>query len=65
MEEHLRTAAAVRRSVHELELSSIDLRMAEQRRRVADEQLEQARAGSLGVDYEHSSSLLGSEPLLA
>lgn len=42
----------LRRSVHELDMAAIDLRAAEQRRKVADLQFEQARAGMLGVDAE-------------
>ncbi|KII88709.1 hypothetical protein PLICRDRAFT_54536 [Plicaturopsis crispa FD-325 SS-3] len=48
--ERVRTLRATRRAQHELDLVSIDLRMAEGRRRVADQQVEQARIGQLGID---------------
>lgn len=43
-------AKATRRALHELELATIDLRAAENRRKVADSQVEKARAGVLGID---------------
>ncbi|TDL27276.1 hypothetical protein BD410DRAFT_782363 [Rickenella mellea] len=48
-----RNAMILRRSMHELEMAAVDLRAAEQRRKVADLQLELASVGMLGVDYEH------------
>lgn len=48
--EYNQTAKASKRARHELEMAAIDLRAAELRRKVADSQLEQARAGALGVD---------------
>jgi hypothetical protein len=36
--------------MHELEMSAIDLRAAENRRKLAGDQLEKARAGMLGID---------------
>ncbi|KAF8654238.1 hypothetical protein AX16_003759 [Volvariella volvacea WC 439] len=44
----------VRRALHEVDTSSIDLRAAEQRRKVTVEQLEKARAGVLGSGSSHT-----------
>lgn len=44
-------AAAARRALHELDMAQTDLRFAEGRRRVAADQLEQAKSGVLGTDY--------------
>lgn len=44
------------RALHELDLASRDLKLAEQRRAVADSQLEKARAGALGIDYSAESN---------
>lgn len=44
-------AKETRRALHELEITSRDLKLAEQRRSVAVAQLEKARAGLLGVEY--------------
>ncbi|EPQ58402.1 hypothetical protein GLOTRDRAFT_98973 [Gloeophyllum trabeum ATCC 11539] len=44
-----------RRALHELEISSFDLKLAEERRKVADAQLEKAKVGALGIDYVKSS----------
>ncbi|KAI0079991.1 hypothetical protein K474DRAFT_1705240 [Panus rudis PR-1116 ss-1] len=49
--EYATLAKASKRALHELDLASIDLRLAEQRRMVADAQLDKARAGQLGIDY--------------
>ncbi|KAF8894451.1 hypothetical protein BD779DRAFT_1668968 [Infundibulicybe gibba] len=43
-----------RRALYELELSTIDLRAAEARRKVADAQMEKARFGLLGIDAVQS-----------
>jgi hypothetical protein len=43
--------AASRRAVHELDMAVLDLRLAEQRRRIADDQLERAKNGALGIEY--------------
>ncbi|KAJ3551966.1 hypothetical protein NP233_g12981 [Leucocoprinus birnbaumii] len=39
------------RALHDVEMASIDLRAAEGRRKIADAQLEKARQGALGIDY--------------
>lgn len=44
-------AKETRRAFHELELTTRDLKLAEQRRSIAAAQLEKARAGLLGVEY--------------
>jgi hypothetical protein len=49
--EHYSVAASARRALFELDMSGLDLRLAEQRRKIADEQLEKAKTGVLGVDY--------------
>jgi hypothetical protein len=49
--EYTNIARATRRALHELELATIDLRAAEMRRRVADAQIEKAKAGALGIDH--------------
>jgi hypothetical protein len=46
-------ARTTRRALHELDMATIDLQAAEQRRRIADIQFEQARAGTLGIDAVH------------
>ncbi|OBZ75726.1 hypothetical protein A0H81_04436 [Grifola frondosa] len=51
--EYATIAKATRRALHELDMASIDLKMAERRRAIADAQVEKARAGALGVDYVH------------
>lgn len=49
--EHEPIAQDARRALHELEIASIDLTAAQNRREMAGAQLEKARAGVLGVDY--------------
>ncbi|TFK55197.1 hypothetical protein OE88DRAFT_1805579 [Heliocybe sulcata] len=49
--EYVEKSRAAKRAVHEWELATIDLRLAEERRKVADSQLEKARAGQLGIEY--------------
>ncbi|KNZ75344.1 hypothetical protein J132_03554 [Termitomyces sp. J132] len=44
-------AKEVRRALHELDTTTIDLHAAELRRKVADAQHEKARCGLLGIDY--------------
>lgn len=51
IEEHAQLARATRRAIHELDIATIDLHAAEQRRQIADTQLEHAKAGQLGIDY--------------
>jgi len=48
--DYVQVAKATRRALHELDLAAIDLRAAENRRKVADSQVEKARAGVLGID---------------
>lgn len=57
--EHAPLARAARRAVHELELAALELRAAEGRRRAADGQLEKARAGVLGIEFEVERAGLG------
>ncbi|KAI0646932.1 hypothetical protein C8Q79DRAFT_1009089 [Trametes meyenii] len=49
--EYLQIVLAKRRAMHEYEMSTIDLKMAERRRELADAQLEKARLGILGIDF--------------
>ncbi|OCH95489.1 hypothetical protein OBBRIDRAFT_720338 [Obba rivulosa] len=42
---------ATRRALFEVDVASIDLRLAESRRQIAEKQVEKARAGVLGIDY--------------
>jgi hypothetical protein len=37
-----------------MDTTAIDLRAAEMRRKVADVQMEKAKAGALGMDYVHT-----------
>lgn len=39
------------RTTHELQLANLDLRAAQMRRMIAEDQLERAKAGELGVEY--------------
>jgi len=48
--EFTRNASDLRRALHELEMSTIDLRAAENRRKLADDQLDKARMGVMGID---------------
>jgi hypothetical protein len=48
--EYVLISRGTRRALHELDTATLDLRAAEGRRRVADSQLEKARAGVLGID---------------
>ncbi|KAG6917800.1 hypothetical protein DXG01_001072 [Tephrocybe rancida] len=49
--EYVNLAKETRRALHELDTATIDLRSAELRRKVADNQHEKARNGLLGIDY--------------
>ncbi|KAI0374765.1 hypothetical protein BV20DRAFT_960925 [Pilatotrama ljubarskyi] len=49
--EYVQIAAATRRAMFEYEFSTIDLKMAEKRRELADSALEKARLGILGSEY--------------
>ena len=42
--------------MHELDIVTLDLRAAEARRKVADSQVEKARAGVLGIDADPTVS---------
>lgn len=56
--EYTQRATGNRRALHELELSTIDLRAAELRRKVADSQCEKARNGVLGIDYVQTDTYI-------
>lgn len=47
---HDQVSRTTRRALHELDMATIDLRMAETRRRIADAQVEKAKLGMLGID---------------
>ncbi|KAH9951301.1 hypothetical protein B0H21DRAFT_275997 [Amylocystis lapponica] len=49
--EYREIAKATRKALHELDMSTIDLKVAEQRRTNTDKHLELARAGTLGIQY--------------
>lgn len=49
--EYAAHSKAVKRALHELEMASMELELAERRRAVADAQLEKARIGQLGIEY--------------
>lgn len=49
--DYTQVAKSTRRALHELDLATIDLHMAEERRKVADVHLEKAKAGVLGIDH--------------
>ena len=51
------TLKAARKATHEQEMSEIELAAARMRREVTDTQLEKARLGLLGVDYDGISGL--------
>ncbi|KAG6854936.1 hypothetical protein C0991_009759 [Blastosporella zonata] len=53
--EYTNLAKETRRALHELDMATIDLRAAELRRKVADNQYEQARSGALGIDFPMAS----------
>ncbi|KXN90520.1 hypothetical protein AN958_04192 [Leucoagaricus sp. SymC.cos] len=48
--EHDQVSRDTRRALHELDMATIDLRMAETRKKVADAQLEKAKQGLLGIE---------------
>jgi hypothetical protein len=54
--EYTHIAKATRRALHELEMASLDLRAAENRRKLADSHVEKARLGVLGIDYLPTAS---------
>ncbi|KAF8078115.1 hypothetical protein FPV67DRAFT_1464230 [Lyophyllum atratum] len=56
--EYTQLAKGNRRALHELDLSTIDLRAAELRRKVADIQYQKARNGALGIDYAVETSIV-------
>ncbi|EIN07744.1 hypothetical protein PUNSTDRAFT_144295 [Punctularia strigosozonata HHB-11173 SS5] len=55
--DYLSIYKATQRALHEMDLARVDMRMAEQRRMVADAQLELAKAGTLGIEYPGVSAL--------
>lgn len=50
LQDYDQVSRSTRRALHELDMATIDLRMAENRRKIAAMQLEKARHGVLGVD---------------
>jgi len=55
--EYGETLKAARKAMHEQEMAEIELAAARMRREVADSQLEKARLGLLGVEYDGVSGL--------
>ena len=55
--EYGETLKATRKSTHEQEMTEIELAAARMRREVADSQVEKARFGLLGIDYDGVSGL--------
>lgn len=49
---------ATRRAMYEQEMANIELTAARMRREVASSQLEKARVGLLGIDYDGISGLV-------
>ena len=45
-----------RQAFHEYDIACIDLRYAEKRRKIADEQLQLAREGMLGIDFNPTAT---------
>ena len=54
--EYTHISKAARRALHELEMATLDLRAAENRRKLADSHVEKARLGVLGIDYLPTAS---------
>ena len=52
---------ATRKAIYEQEMAEIELAAARMRREVADSQLEKARLGLLGIDYDGTSGLVINE----
>lgn len=59
--EYGETLKATRKATHEQEMAEIELGAAKMRREVADSQLEKARLGLLGIDFDGISGLAVSE----
>lgn len=59
--EYGETLKAARKALHEQEMAEIELAAARMRREIADSQLEKARVGSLGIDYDGVSGLVINE----
>ena len=59
--EYGETLKAARKAMHEQEMAEIELAAARMRREAADSQLEKARFGLLGVDYDGVSGLVINE----
>lgn len=55
--EYGETLKATRKAIHEQEMAEIELGAAKMRREVADSQLEKARFGLLGIDFDGVSGL--------
>jgi hypothetical protein len=53
--DYLNIIRSTKRAHHEMDITAIDLRAAEMRRKVADGQMEKAKAGALGIDYVHTA----------
>lgn len=51
------------RTSHELQLAELDLRAAQMRRMIAEDQLERAKMGELGVEYNGIPATLPTEVL--
>ena len=51
------------RTSHDLQLAELDLRAAQMRRMIAEDQLERARMGELGVEYNGIPATLPTEVL--
>ena len=51
------------RTLHDLQLAELDLRAAQMRRMIAEDQLERARMGELGVEYNGIPATLPTEVL--
>ena len=59
--EYGETLKAARKAMHEQEMTEIELAAAKMRREVADSQVEKARFGLLGIDYDGVSGLVTDE----
>lgn len=59
--EYGETLKATRKAIHEQEMAEIELAAAKMRREVADSQLEKARLGLLGIDFDGISGLVTNE----
>jgi len=55
--EYGETLKAARKAMHEQEMAEIEMAAARMRREAADSQVEKARFGLLGIDYDGVSGL--------